>query len=247
MLIVPEEPDGETLRVPVLRVFDGDGFLTHITVPHRNVEMEATVRFGFIDAPEMDQPGGHEAREFLSSLISDQWLDLTILMKMDTGGIVDRHGRIVAVPYLRLQSPDDDDLAPSIMQRLFGAFARGTVISRNIELEMVLNGWAWVLDRYDPDERYFEALEDAQRNRRGIWALDDNVHPWEFKKQRYRAKRQPQRKLIPEPSLFSAAGNSAHCPKESCGGHMVARQGRFGTFYGCSNFPKCRYSCSTLG
>ena len=48
---------------------------------------------------------------------------------------------------------------------------------------MLLNGWAWVLERYGPDEIYFEALEIAQRNKRGIWAYDDNVHPWTFKGQ----------------------------------------------------------------
>ncbi|MDE7157059.1 MAG: topoisomerase DNA-binding C4 zinc finger domain-containing protein [Lachnospiraceae bacterium] len=30
------------------------------------------------------------------------------------------------------------------------------------------------------------------------------------------------------------------CPK--CGGEMVRRNGMFGEFYGCSNFPKCRFT-----
>ena len=31
------------------------------------------------------------------------------------------------------------------------------------------------------------------------------------------------------------------CPR--CGtGHLVRRQGKFGTFFGCSDFPKCRYT-----
>lgn len=29
---------------------------------------------------------------------------------------------------------------------------------RNVELEMVVNGWAWVLDPYGPDARYYQAL-----------------------------------------------------------------------------------------
>lgn len=152
MLIVPEEPGDDTLRVPVLRVFDGDGFLTRIVVPGRGVEVEAAVRFVFIDAPELGQPGGHEARDFLTNLIGGRWVDLGILLKMDTGSIIDGHGRIVAVPYLRLEGS----------------------VCRNVELEMVLNGWAWVLDRYEPDDRYFAALDDAQRHRRGIWARDEN-------------------------------------------------------------------------
>ena len=30
------------------------------------------------------------------------------------------------------------------------------------------------------------------------------------------------------------------CPR--CGGQLMKRSGRFGTFYGCSNFPRCRYT-----
>lgn len=29
------------------------------------------------------------------------------------------------------------------------------------------------------------------------------------------------------------------CPK--CGGKLVERNGKYGVFKGCSNFPKCRY------
>ena len=233
MLFVPEEPDGETLRVPVLRVFDGDGFLTRIQIAHDR-ELEATVRFGFIDAPEMDQPGGPEAKEFLNGLIAGRWLDLTILMKMDTGGIVDRHGRIVAVPYLR-EEDVREERSSSILKRFFGAHMSHRTC-RNIELEMVLNGWAWVLDRYEPEARYFEALEDAQRHRRGIWMRDDNLHPWEFKKQKHRTKRAYSKRQL---SLNSFEGR---CPIEGCVGKLVQRSGKYGDFFGCSEFPRCRHS-----
>lgn len=184
MLIVPEDPSPDTIRVPVLKVFDGDGFLTRIESPRRSASLEVTIRLGFIDAPEMEQPGGEDARNFLQSLIGGRWVDLAILMKMDTGGIVDRHNRIVAVPYLKIDHQGPSSASGSIAGRLFRRMSSPAF--RNIELEMVLNGWAWVLDRYEPDQRYFEALEDAQRSRRGIWAFEDNLHPWEFKKRKTR-------------------------------------------------------------
>ena len=34
--------------------------------------------------------------------------------------------------------------------------------------------------------------------------------------------------------------NSGICPK--CGGHLIERNGKYGTFYGCSNYPKCRFT-----
>lgn len=241
-LIALEHPQAETLAVPVLRVFDGDGFLTRIAVPGRSAEIEVSIRLGFIDAPEMDQPGGHEARDFLHSLIGGQWVELVILTKMDTGGIVDRHGRVVAIPYLK-HMPDPRPTGSSLLSTVLHRIVAGGNAWRNVELEMVLNGWAWVLERYGPDERYLEALDDARRHKRGIWALADNVHPWEFKKQKYRSKRLG-RASSQRPSFFSQPTSKDMCPAAGCGGRLVERNGRFGTFFGCSNFPKCRCSRS---
>jgi micrococcal nuclease len=221
VLIAPERLEHETLKVPVLRIFDGDGFLTQISVGRR-LQVQVGVRFGFIDAPEIGQAGGAEAREFLNGLIGDQWLDLAILTKMDTGQIVDRHKRIVAIPYLA---------------------GPGMAWARNIELEMVLNGWAWVLDRYGPDARYNDALQDARRHRRGIWARDDNVAPWEFKRRQYLQRKAP-RPIQKQPSVPLFEKQLSACPAAGCRGHLLERNGRFGPFYGCSSFPGCHYSRS---
>jgi hypothetical protein len=40
--------------------------------------------------------------------------------------------------------------------------------------------------------------------------------------------------------VVNAVVNSGFCPK--CGGHLVERHGKYGFFYGCSNYPKCRYT-----
>ena len=37
-----------------------------------------------------------------------------------------------------------------------------------------------------------------------------------------------------------AAVASGRCPL--CGGNLVLRNGRYGSFYGCSNYPQCKYS-----
>lgn len=36
---------------------------------------------------------------------------------------------------------------------------------------------------------------------------------------------------------------SGHCP--NCGGTLVYRNGRYGSFYGCSNYPKCKFTTPT--
>ena len=40
-----------------------------------------------------------------------------------------------------------------------------------------------------------------------------------------------------------AAVASGRCPR--CGGNLVLREGRYGRFYGCSNYPKCNYTLNT--
>ncbi len=190
-LIVPEDPGTETIKSRVLRVFDGDGFLAHLDVPNAGTAVEVPVRLGFIDAPETEQPGGPEAKAFLTQLIGGATLDLAILLKMDTGRAFDRHRRIVAVPYLAQEYAAIDCWNTAQTRHRIHRFGPPQRITRNIELEMVINGWAWVLDRYGPDERYTLALQDARHHRRGIWASDHNIPPWEFKRQKYRRAQEP--------------------------------------------------------
>ena len=38
----------------------------------------------------------------------------------------------------------------------------------------------------------------------------------------------------------SVMNEPKHCPR--CGGFMVKRKGRYGTFYGCTNYPRCNYT-----
>lgn len=223
MLNAYEEPGTETIRAQVLNVHDGDGFETVLWHTQLKKACKVIVRLGFTDAPELQQPGGRESKAFLTSLIGDRWVELVVLLKSDTGGFVDRHGRIVCVPYLA------DDKRAGLM--------------RNIELEMILNGWTWVLDRYGPEPHYLEALNEAQRNRRGIWAFDSNLPPWEFKR-RLDQKRYV-RSAAAQPNLFDQASRPQACPRTGCTGHLVERSGKFGKFFGCSTFPTCRFSSSS--
>jgi endonuclease YncB( thermonuclease family) len=241
-LIVPEVHDTDVISVPVIKVSDGDGFQSSIWSRRRQSEIRLFVRFGFIDAPEIGQPGGEEARDFLRTLIGGRRVDIAILIKSDTGGILDRHGRVVCVPYLTHGPEDGDYLAWHPPGEVRDCSHMPPGFSRNIELEMVVNGWAWVLDRYCPDDRYFDALEYAQRRRRGIWAADDNMSPWEFKKLKYRATQsgRPSKQI----GLFDRPEPNLSCPVPSCDGTLQQRSGRFGLYLGCSNYPSCGYSRS---
>lgn len=48
-----------------------------------------------------------------------------------------------------------------------------------------------------------------------------------------------KRKIQSRPTGAKSNGQSA-CPR--CGGNLSKRNGKYGEFWGCSNFPKCRYT-----
>ena len=196
MIFVPDDPGpaspAEVLKANVVKVFDGDGFLANVWHPLREVWIpRIPFRFAFIDAPEIEQPFGPESRAFLQSLIAGKTLRLDPIGKESTGGVpIDPYKRMLCMGYLT-----EHLKVGRINYYLHGLCSTGTVknarpATRNIELEMIVNGWAWVVERwtFEREDEYFRAQEDAQRNRRGFWAMDNPEPPWDFKRRQRRKK-----------------------------------------------------------
>lgn len=197
MIIVPDDPGPASLeevwKAKVVKVFDGDGFLANVWHPLREVWVQRVpFRFAFIDASEIEQPFGRESQAFLHSLIFGKILRLDPIGKESTGGVpIDPYKRMLCMGFLTEQME-----IGRIEYYLNGSCSNGTVktvrfATRNIELEMIVNGLAWVVERwsFDREDDYFAAQEDAQRNRRGLWAMDDPEPPWDFKRRQKRRNR----------------------------------------------------------
>ena len=109
MIIVPDDPGpagpDEVLKAAVREVFDGDGFLANVWHPYRQAWVErVSFRFAFIDAPEMGQPFGPEARDFLLGLIANKELRLDPVGKESTGyRPIDPYKRILCMAFLTEQ------------------------------------------------------------------------------------------------------------------------------------------------
>lgn len=194
MIIVPDDPGPTTsdaaLNAVVVKVFDGDGFLANVWNPFRQAWVERIpFRFAFIDAPEMEQPFGQASKDFLTSLIAWKSLRLDPIGKESTGYMpTDPYKRILCMAFLT-----DQMEVGQIEYYLNGECGAGSVkkarpVTRNIELEMIVNGWAWVVEQwaFDREDEYFAAQNDAQRNRRGLWAMDNPEPPWKFKRRQKR-------------------------------------------------------------
>lgn len=200
MIIVPEtsgtEEFGECLEAAVLTVFDGDGFLANVWNPFRQGwVLRVPFRFAFIDAPEMAQPFGEESRAYLHKLIADKTLLLAPVGKESTGGMpIDKYKRMLCMAFLAEQmEPGRIDYFHK-GQCGAGRVRSACSVVRNVELEMIVNGWAWVVEQYafDREDEYFEAQDDARQHRRGIWASDDPEPPWTYKRRQKRQRSQAE-------------------------------------------------------
>lgn len=196
MIIAPENPeaagDDEVFKATVVKVFDGDGFLADVWNPLRHAWVKRVpFRMAFIDAPEMEQPFGPEAGSFLSQLIHGKTLRLDPVVKESTpNSPVDQYKRMLCMVFLTQK------MSAGRVEYYFnaksgtGLVKEARPITRNIELEMVVNGWAWVIEQYafDRQDEYFDAQRDAQKHRRGLWQMDKPEPPWTFKR-RQKARR----------------------------------------------------------
>ena len=197
MIIVPDDPGpagpDEVLKAAVQKVFDGDGFLANVWHPYREAWVERVpFRFAFIDAPEMEQPFGPEARDHLAGLIANKELRLDPVGKESTGYMpIDPYKRVLCMAFLFEQMDVGTVDYYHEGKRGSGSVKRARPVMRNIELEMIVNGWAWVTEQYafDREAEYFEAQDDARRDRRGLWAMDNPEPPWTFKRRQRRRSR----------------------------------------------------------
>ncbi len=53
--------------------------------------------------------------------------------------------------------------------------------NRDINLELVRRGMAWVYRKYASDPAYYRAEDDAKRTERGLWSDPAAVPPWEWR------------------------------------------------------------------
>lgn len=160
-----------------LRVTDGDT----ITIDAGGGKEK--VRLIGIDAPELQQEGGREARQYLAKRI----LNRRVTVEGETR---DRYGRLLGTVYLGAE---------------------------NINLSLVREGHAWDYKAYSAGPVYTRAEQAARTARRGLWAQQNAVAPWNYRK----AERSARRPATPAPRPEAATAlywvsNSGKTHKRRC-------------------------------
>lgn len=133
----------------VTRVIDGDTFEVKVNGQKRKIRL-----YG-IDAPELRQPYGQEAKRYLTSFL----LNREVLIE-DMG--TDKYGRETAIASIKM--------------------GKSTIL---VNEELLRNGFAWHMTFFDKSTHClaWEVIaQEAQRDKIGLWADPNPVKPFEYRK-----------------------------------------------------------------
>lgn len=165
---------GETLTGRVVHVGDGDTLTLQLPAGERR-----RVRLAWIDAPELAQAGGEQAKQVLDRKVYRREVTVQVV---DT----DPYGRIVGLVRLG---------------------------DRDINAEMVAEGWAWDYRHYNHSPQ-LEALEQSARQRHlGLWADEHPMPPWDF---RQTAPEREKRRARQHDSRHDRRPTSCVWPRSAC-------------------------------
>jgi endonuclease YncB( thermonuclease family) len=150
-----KSPD-KTWRVKPGSVHDGDTFRAVADVTNEEIK----VRLSCIDAPEIKQAGGIEARDYLRGMLPDNREIILVIAEKD------QYGRSVAEVYAMTDQPE---------------------VEVGVNGEMVAAGMAHYYERYNKScpmnaELYKNLEMDAVVQKAGVWSNGNAERPWDWRK-----------------------------------------------------------------
>ncbi len=152
----------ETLTGKVVYVADGDSISVQDAGARHRVRLEG------IDAPELEQPYGRRAKQRLFGFLYDKTVSVAVTK-------YDEHGRIVGkVMVASLDAcPDGSNGCPKTL---------------DAGLSQITVGLAWWYRYYAAEQdvqdrhRYEFAEFEAKSKKAGLWADDNPVTPWQWRR-----------------------------------------------------------------
>ena len=147
----------ETFQCKVVGVTDGDT-ITCLT----DAKEQAKVKLYQIDAPESDQAYNQEAKQTLSDMIYGQ------TVRIENKGL-DRYKRTLGIIWISGCWQDEADCS------------RRFVVPIDVNLTMIQQGYAWYYPFTKKNAEYQQAEQEAKAAKRGLWADDNPIPPWEWK------------------------------------------------------------------
>lgn len=169
VLAGPDAP----LSAKVIAVIDGDTVLLMPLDASSAKPRFYKLRLADIDAPELGQPFGQDAKRDLAKWVLHQNVRVVTVA-------TDRYGRRIG--WVSLPQPDN-----------------GAV---DVNAELVRRGDAWVSSRSRRMAQLLRIQQHAQRTRRGLWADEGAMPPWVWRKQTALQEINPAAASTPLPSTL---------------------------------------------
>ena len=148
------------------RVSDGD---TIHVVTDGNEKFK--VRLDRIDAPEKDQPHGKESTAYLTSLIRGKTVRVEWVKK-------DQYGRVLGIVFL----PNAALANKRGEAESFPLVKNDPSANLDVNLTMVATGNAHHYSYFDKTPAYSAAESAAKEKKLGLWASDNVISPYEWRK-----------------------------------------------------------------
>jgi endonuclease YncB( thermonuclease family) len=152
LFVATASPAGDTWTGEVASIVDGDTLVVF------RGKGRVMVHLHGVDAPEMGQPSGREAKRFLAKLVSGQ--------------------RVIVTPIASAR-----DKNPSVQIIVYRQLApKAKALGVNLGTELVKAGLAWWKQKAAPDNKTLSDLEaEARRAKLGLWAQKSPVPPWDWR------------------------------------------------------------------
>jgi micrococcal nuclease len=159
------------VRLDVQRIIDGDTFIAMV----QPYGYSARFRLKRIDAPELDQQYGPEAREALERLLIG---DVAAMRLSDTARKSADLSKFSDIEVIALLDAQDD----------WGRYVVDVVTRSNVSSQttyvqkaLVEQGFAWVFSTFARGGALKTAMEEAKAAKRGLWASDSPMEPWTYR------------------------------------------------------------------
>lgn len=161
-----------------VRVIDGDTL-----VVNTRDGKELTLDLWGIDAPELGQPNGDRARKYVKDLIEKT---RDPLFKYDL--------------WIKEKLTDENGAMLGIVKVVVGHSIPELrrAVGEEVHLQIIRAGWAWHDKENAPDDRKLAAAKkEAREAKRGLWAGETPVPPWEWRKQHGQDKVEQETRKFP--------------------------------------------------
>ena len=89
----------------------------------------------------------------------------------------------------------------------------------DVNAQMIEDGWAWHFTKYNDEERLAELEEEARTEKRGLWAEDNPLAPWEYRA-RQRTSNDPPATMF----WLNSSSNTRH--NQNCEHFKNTKRGR---------------------